>query len=1103
MNKAKSKPRSIRKVKGAVLIMVLAVMVVLIIMLAGALTIASTAGNRAITKYEESQAYYSARSGLDLVTNILMTDAVHMDKTNANDGNNSKGANPISEAKPSQGLVLQEAIVGTLKTDGSGNPYYDTSKSLTTWDTVTLKPNGEIKDNPSADKKKKSYIKFNVSDMNTTPSGDRIGDGQSGLFSDLGDGNIEVKIQLLELVYDDGASGKKRNDVSTSTGSLVNGDEKTQYIMSCRIKVSCTATYLGNSSTVSVILSPFNNQKSAAEGVVSTGSVNMSTNSNVLGGSVSATGFSWGNNGTTSGNIFVNGNASLNASKTFVLKTGENIAVNGDLTIENTSKLKTVQTASTGATPFVFVNGTLKTQSQSFNFGKPGEGKVNLIVRNVDYTENGAKVDVYGDTFIDGYLRLDDAGGYNSSDPCFDGDLYISDKTGVIAQNVGGLDGTESDSNEYNDVLVANLSGIMPVLGQKTRLGATSGFSLGADGFTMMIDMNDVTNGANYLMSDIANTGGDGFCSGNIYYYYYEKFLIMGGADTVPHEYYGCIELEAIRRLILNLRHVADSGMTDAAYASIPYPNVRLTDAYGNKRTNWVSWYVTNRTNIDKFYNKLKPMNPDYDNNGQLDYNDYAEQKTIERANNVKYIIRLAFDKNGNTPSFVDKVTFKPNAIGGHTFDEIANEPSYLLNISIPYHEVGSTDLKRSYVDDALDPDKKEKALQIPTLLSKYANFFLINDPEQTWYSGSIDDNAFLSMGTGGAMSEITDFTYRDVVDDTLPKQVTKNWYDVLTDIATDMDATKQPNFNDTSNYKKNPASLVTRAWDLLNALYKVDANGNHIDANNDHVDDKNVEFITPSLQAHIESKINFIDDDYSQGVTHLDENTNSGMTYIYLTPSKYNAEKDLNGVYSVDTSSNDCIIVMEPGTYLQNNSKGGIVVSGNGYCYIMMTKSPTPSPWSADYNFNRFGIYSEDFYNTGTDGRFNNNTYKSGINTSAASQSATKIKSPHIRYYIDDGVSIKIEQPQCTIMGYMYGPTASFKANVSCGSKSTIYYDEAKVDNVSIDFIGSALVGDIDVSNDYSFIYVRPEDDADPGTPSITWRPYYYSNKDIVEFTS
>ena len=68
------KGKRLRRLSGTVLIMVLTVMLVLIIMLMATLTVVTTASQRIYTKYEENQAYYSARSALDVFTQNMLYD---------------------------------------------------------------------------------------------------------------------------------------------------------------------------------------------------------------------------------------------------------------------------------------------------------------------------------------------------------------------------------------------------------------------------------------------------------------------------------------------------------------------------------------------------------------------------------------------------------------------------------------------------------------------------------------------------------------------------------------------------------------------------------------------------------------------------------------------------------------------------------------------------------------------------------------------------------------------------------------------------------------------------------------------------------------------
>lgn len=63
-----------KSLRGVVLIMVVTVMFVLIIMLLATLSVVSTAQNRYYTKFEENQAYYTARSALDVFTQKILCD---------------------------------------------------------------------------------------------------------------------------------------------------------------------------------------------------------------------------------------------------------------------------------------------------------------------------------------------------------------------------------------------------------------------------------------------------------------------------------------------------------------------------------------------------------------------------------------------------------------------------------------------------------------------------------------------------------------------------------------------------------------------------------------------------------------------------------------------------------------------------------------------------------------------------------------------------------------------------------------------------------------------------------------------------------------------
>lgn len=112
-----TKNKQRQSLHGAVLIMVITVMVVLIIMLMATLTVVTTAGQRIYTKFEENQAYYTARSALDVFTQNMLDDNGYYAYDGSNvrtysyTGEDSSGNPKImtgsDAAEMKQGLALQ------------------------------------------------------------------------------------------------------------------------------------------------------------------------------------------------------------------------------------------------------------------------------------------------------------------------------------------------------------------------------------------------------------------------------------------------------------------------------------------------------------------------------------------------------------------------------------------------------------------------------------------------------------------------------------------------------------------------------------------------------------------------------------------------------------------------------------------------------------------------------------------------------------------------------------------------------------------------------------------------------------------------------------
>ncbi len=1040
MTKAKSRHG---KLKGAVLLMVLAVMTVLIIMLAGAMAIVSTAGNRAITKYEESQAYYTARSGIEVITQTLMGDSVHVDKGNNNDGNNHKSQNTFSSTSKSQALAFEEAITGVNKTDPSDSSkiIYDVSKSLTAWDSIHNPTGAGLTDT----QKKNSYMIFNVADMSNFG-----GDDGSGMFSDSGDDSVQVKVQLLQLEFDNGSGTPvERNSIVSGKVDVTNGDANTYYISKLSVLIECTANYNGVSSTVSKVVSPIEKSKNTSTGFNSTGALNMSTNSSVFGGAVSATSFSWGNDGITAGSVYVNQNSSLNAQKVFVLEPSESMVINGDFRAENNMVISP-SGSSASEKPFVFVNGTFSVSSQppliGYNKGSdwgisnasPASSKVDLITQNFKGSNSGLCF-VNGNAYIDGYLQID-FGGTNfesTNKPFFGGDLFISDKS-------------FNASKDY--VEVSDLTGSWQI--HKSNFGIVnySKYPSNDPDPNNRYRIKFTINTGSKLWNEIINNGGDQFCSGNIYYYYYEENDRSTTSPTLSSnsKYYGCMELEAIRQYIL---YIKDSAHT-AEYNTV---------------------YAPNMSNIDKFLSKLHPVGPYIESNSNFAFTALSNPTAsdIYTANNMKYIIQLASNTSG-MPDFVDKFKFKPVSTGGviSNFNiEIEDDPSYLLKVTLP--KVNGTG---SLTNRMSDPDIRE----LPTLFSKYASYFFINNTnplKNAKWVLSADANVFLNA-TGTA--EKKDFTYKDSLNGGVQKS-TSDWKSEVGTIATDFTNINNPSYIGSITHN----NLVTRAWDILNALYEVDSAGNMLPT-------RNVCFLPSALQAYLDNNIIFTNipgttDMNFSTVANIDVAANLPKTYQTLSPSTASSNTTV-----IDTSATDVIVMLSPGSY----HDGKLLVSGTNYAYIMM-------PYTGDgrYQFWNYSIVTEDYDTNILSANPSPSDVKVGNGGSAT---AAVIKAPNIIIYADDNTTFDFynNSGQYSFMGYIYGPGSKIQSNDASGFKKNLYYQGAYTANVHMDILGSAFVGDIDVKNGFSFIYIPPVETKDPWEPKFNWSAsgIGYTNQGIKE---
>lgn len=277
---AESKKR-VRKLSGAVLIMVVTIMFVLIIMLLATLTVVANVNKRTVTKFEENQAYYTARSTVEVyidefleneekyassdVENIVKgaweNNGFTFDTDAQNLVDNLSNKKDFKGEDATDGFIHQQEIFGYL------TPKYCLDSSV-------IDADGKIPADISGDENwvdtsstnNKYYVEFEASlpDI-TSKTTDASGKDSVGVLDS--DGKVTVRIELLRMVYRTSDSellsdGKYK----TTNADLVDGTkikmskinwDKTVY----RLKVSATSSISNgnggyNDSTVSVLLEP-------------------------------------------------------------------------------------------------------------------------------------------------------------------------------------------------------------------------------------------------------------------------------------------------------------------------------------------------------------------------------------------------------------------------------------------------------------------------------------------------------------------------------------------------------------------------------------------------------------------------------------------------------------------------------------------------------------------------------------------------------------------------------------------------------------------------------------------------------------------------------
>lgn len=474
----KSKQR--RSLRGAVLIMILTVMVVLIIMLMATLTVVTTAGKRVYTKFEENQAYYTARSALDVFTKNMMDDegyyaydasGIRMyDYTDYSDPANPVIKTGTNGAKMKQGLALQgetykirsqgvttkEVAIALGKTDASlgitdanaaealkfAENMYETDKVFGTVSGIDCPENeffsvSDTAINADSDTSKQyDYIEYKV----TLPA---TGSGANhyGLLVDEDATTKEqlatIRVEVLDRVYNSSPAYSREDlikivlkgttaDKQALKDAIKNGDRSKDIIT---LKITSTVTFMDTEGTAVLIYDSAEPKTVASSRAVTSLSGTASGDGMFPIGGVSTLTdmkIGWGNGSAATGSLYFQGDYDVRDTEMHLDDTAM-VYVKGDMTTSNGLPLVFAEGSA------IFVGGTLNFNNVNGSLSSAGND-INVIAKRV--TANQQNMDgIYGKVFCEEFDITAFKPAYTVSQGVFTnyimGDVNIVNDTGT------------------------------------------------------------------------------------------------------------------------------------------------------------------------------------------------------------------------------------------------------------------------------------------------------------------------------------------------------------------------------------------------------------------------------------------------------------------------------------------------------------------------------------------------------------------------------------------------------------------------------------------------------------------------------------------------
>lgn len=447
------KGKRLKSLGGTVLIMVLTVMLVLIIMLMATLTVVTTASQRIYTKYEEQQAYYTARSALDVFTKML---------------NDSTYGNTVSGTFETQGYHIQKSLYDIkAQSDPTGtNPVKNTNPYAGAIGVMASQP----------------YIEYEASLPDLNKGTDKYGKFDDGILDD-GTSALKIKVEVLDRTLNCGSDG------TPATG------KRTKDAM--KLKITATTSFEGIESSAAMTLSTKAPAATTADRAVTVtgGGIMNFNNTSILGGIVAPVNASMGNDPCVWGNVFIGDGFSSAVSLHTTVTEGEWVYVRGHETspttrddiIWNNSGMDISginNTLDDAKMPNFFMDGNVKLGTGT-TFGATGKEVRTIINGDLIYTQAAGHT-FNGDLYVIGNLTV-----ASSQQLTVNGNLYVEgncDWSGGGTINVTGNMCVAGTVTPFR-------SGTPPVVNNLTVGSDTGNAAMSAIGSTIPITITGIKYG--------------------------------------------------------------------------------------------------------------------------------------------------------------------------------------------------------------------------------------------------------------------------------------------------------------------------------------------------------------------------------------------------------------------------------------------------------------------------------------------------------------------------------------------------------------------------------------------------------------------------------